>query len=144
MTAGNADELAVGEHPVPGVGAILIERGRLLLVKRGKGALAGQWAVPGGKVRYGEGLREAVAREVKEETGLDVDVGPVVWVGESVGPGDPPAWHYTLVDFAARVTGGTLRAADDALAAEWVPLDEVLERPVTATMVDLMELLLSG
>ncbi len=144
MIAGNADESDVTERPIPGVGAVLIDRGRLLLVKRGKGALAGQWAVPGGKVRYGEGLREAVVREVREETGLEVEVGSVVWVGESVGPGDPPAWHYTLIDFAARATGGALQAADDALEVEWVPLDEVLQRPVTSTMVELVEMLLRG
>ena len=127
--------------PIPGVGAVIVDRGALLLVLRGRGPGQGLWAVPGGKVRFGETLRQAVVREVREETGLEIEPGEVVWVGDSLGPGDPPAWHYTLVDFAARVVGGDAVAGDDALAVEWVPLDEVLDRPLTPTMVDLVGLL---
>jgi 8-oxo-dGTP diphosphatase len=127
--------------PIPGVGAVIIDRGALLLVRRGRGPGQGLWAVPGGKVRFGETQRQAVIREVWEETGLEIEPDEVVWVGDSLGPGDPPAWHFTLVDFAARVVGGDATAGDDALAVEWVPLDEVLDRPVTPTMVDLVELL---
>jgi 8-oxo-dGTP diphosphatase len=127
--------------PIPGVGAVVIDRGALLLVRRGRGPGQGLWAVPGGKVRFGETQRQAVIREVREETGLEIEPDEVVWVGDSLGPGDPPAWHFTLVDFAARVVGGNAAAGDDALAVEWVPLDEVLNRRVTPTMVDLVELL---
>ena len=127
--------------PIPGVGAVIIDRGALLLVRRGRGPGQGLWAVPGGKVRFGETQRQAVIREVREETGLEIEPDEVVWVGDSLGPGDPPAWHFTLVDFAARVVGGDATAGDDALAVEWVSLDEVLDRPVTPTMVDLIELL---
>lgn len=130
-----------GGRPVPGVGAVIVENGALLLVRRGRGANAGLWAVPGGKVDYGETMREAVAREVREETGLEVEVGAVVWVGDAFGPGSSPAWHYTLVDFCCRIIGGTVAASDDALEAAWVPLDEVLAHPVTPTMVDLMAVL---
>ncbi|MGH8874991.1 MAG: NUDIX domain-containing protein [Acidimicrobiia bacterium] len=126
------------DRPVPGVGVAVVDAGRLLLVLRGRGSSAGMWAVPGGKVRYGERLVEAAAREAREETGLEVEVGEVVWVGESIGPGDPPAWHYVLTDFRARVVGGELKAGDDAAAAEWVPLDEVGRYPVTPTMPGLM------
>jgi 8-oxo-dGTP diphosphatase len=128
--------------PIPGVGAVIVDRGALLLVRRGRGPGQGLWAVPGGKVRFGETQRQAVIREVREETGLEIEPDDVVWVGDSLGPGDPPAWHFTLVDFAARVVGGNAAAGDDALAVEWVPLDEVLDRPVTPTMVDLVEMLL--
>ena len=120
----------------------VIRDGALLMVRRGRGPNVGLWAIPGGKVDYGESLREAAIREVREETGIDVELGEVVWVGDAMGPGDPPAWHYTLVDFLARMIGGTLAAADDAEELAWVPLERVLEYPVTPTMPDLVSTLL--
>jgi ADP-ribose pyrophosphatase YjhB (NUDIX family) len=119
----------------------VLEEGRLLLVRRGREPGAGLWAVPGGKVRLGETLVEAAAREVREETGIEVEVGPVCWVGESIGPGDPPAWHYTLIDFLGARRGGDLRTGSDAAAAAWVPLDEVLGYQLTSTMPALVEIL---
>ena len=131
-------------RPLPGVGVVLIEHGSLLLVRRGRGANEGLWAVPGGKVEYGETLREAAAREAYEETGLVVEVDGVAWVGEAIGPGTPPAWHFILIDFFANATGGLLQAGDDAAELEWVPLEEVLDRDVTPTMVDLMRVIGPG
>jgi len=113
----------------------------LLLIQRGRGGNEGLWAVPGGKVEYGETLRDAVSRELLEETGYVVSVGEIAWVGEAIGPGDPPEWHYTLIDFYATVIGGELAVGDDAAGVEWVPLDAVLLRPVTPTMIDLMQVL---
>ncbi|NIA24637.1 MAG: NUDIX domain-containing protein [Gammaproteobacteria bacterium] len=130
--------------PIPGVGVVIIRDGELLLIRRGRGANKGLWAVPGGKVRFGETLEAAAIREAREETGLEIALGDVVWVGDAIGPGDPPAWHFTLVDFLASVLGGTLRAGDDAVEIEWVALEDVLERPVTPTMVDLMDVLLDA
>lgn len=126
------------DHPVPGVGVVVLQEGALLLVRRGSGANTGSWAVPGGKVRWGESWRQAVIRETKEETGLDVLVGEVVWVGESVGPGQPPAWHFALVDFAGKVTGGTLAAGDDATEARFVPVSELSVLTLTPGMHDLL------
>ncbi len=126
-------------RPTPGAGALVIDDGRMLLIRRGRGAYVGHWAVPGGRQRRGETMREAAAREVAEETGLDVAVGDVVWVGDIMGPGNPPPYHYTVVDFSARVIGGELRAGDDADEARWVPLDEVRSLPLTPTMVDLLD-----
>ena len=97
--------------------------------------------MPGGKVRYSETMRQAVVREVREETGLEVEVGEVVWAGDSLGPGHPPAWHYAVVDFRARVVGGALAVGDDAREVAWVPMERVLERPVTPTMADLLAVL---
>lgn len=97
------------------------------------------WAVPGGRVRWGETWREAAAREIREETGLEVEIGPVAWVGEALGPGDPPAWHYALVDFWGEVTGGTLRAGDDAAEARWVPVEHARDYPLVPSMYSLLE-----
>ena len=129
-------------RPVPGVGVVIVDRRkRLLVVKRGQGAGAGLWAVPGGRVRWGETRKEAAEREAREETGLEVEVGPVAWIGEAVGPGDPPAWHFTLVDFWAKVRGGELRAGDDASDVRWVPLEEIRDYPLVPSMLSLLEAL---
>ena len=127
------------ERPLVGVGVVVIDQGRMLLVERGSGPLVGSWAIPGGKVRYGERLTDAAVREIQEETGLEVALGNVVWVGEALGDGDPPEHHVVLVDYAGRVTGGELVAGDDASAAAFVPLEELRSLPLTPTMYDLLE-----
>ena len=99
------------------------------------------WAVPGGKVELGETLREAARREVREETGVEVEVGDVVWAGDSIGPGDPPAWHYTLVDFVGTATAGEPVAGDDASEVGWFHLEAARRLPLTATMPQLLDAL---
>ncbi|MFO7299152.1 MAG: NUDIX hydrolase [Actinomycetes bacterium] len=123
--------------PVVGVGAVIIRDGDLLLIERGKDPGRGLWAVPGGKVRWGETLSDAVVREVAEETGLVVEVGDLVWHGEVI----TDEVHLVLLDFEATVVGGELRAGDDAARAEWVPLAEARNRPLTGTMHDLLDTL---
>lgn len=131
-----------GPGPIPGVGVVIIDgRGRLLMVQRGGGVGIGRWAVPGGKVRWGETWREAASREAREETGLVVEVGPVIWTGDAIGPGRPPAWHFSLVDFRAEVVGGELRAGSDAADVRWVPIEEVPTYPLVPTMFSLLEVL---
>ncbi len=130
------------KRPIPGVGVAVVKDGALLLIKRGRGPNAGLWAVPGGKVDYGESMPEAAIREFREETGIEAEIGDVVWVGDAIGPGDPPLWHYTLVDYRARMIGGTAAAADDAESVAWIPLDRVLDLPVTPTMPALVAVLL--
>lgn len=135
-------ELPAPQRPIPGVGVVIVDNHKgLLMVERGSGAGTGLWAVPGGRVRWGETWREAARRETWEETGLEVEIGPVAWVGEAVGPGDPPAWHYVLVDFWAEVKGGELRAGDDAAAVRWVPLEQTRNYPLVPSMHSLLEVL---
>ncbi len=125
-----------------GVGVAVLDLDRLLLVKRGRDPGRGLWAIPGGKPRFGETLRDAARREVAEETGLEVEVGEVIWVGDAIGPGDPPEFHFALVDFLGVVVSGRPVAADDADAVAWVPLTEVGRLPLTPTMPGLIENLL--
>jgi acetyl-CoA carboxylase carboxyl transferase subunit beta len=126
-------------QPTPGVGAVIIEDGRMLLIRRGRGAYLGHWAVPGGRQRRGETMREAVVREVHEETGLTVEVGDPLWAGDIMDDDQPPAYHYTVVDFAATPTGGRLEAGDDAAEVRWVSMGDVRSMPLTPTMIDLLD-----
>lgn len=130
---------AGAERPVPGVGAAVVDAGRVLLVKRGREPAKGQWAVPGGKVDLGETVVEAVRREVAEETGLVIEVKDVIWAGESIGPGSTPAWHYVLVDFLGRPAGGELSPRDDADDVGWFTAEEARALPLTTTMPSLID-----
>ncbi|MGH8958166.1 MAG: NUDIX hydrolase [Acidimicrobiia bacterium] len=121
------------------MGAVLRSGDRYLLVRRGRPPHEGKWAVPGGKVRLGETMREAVTREVEEETGLAVEVGKPIWVGEAMDSGLPPTWHFILIDFEASLAGGDLRVGDDAAEIGWFTLEEALRLPLTDTMHELFE-----
>ena len=121
--------------PLVGVGAIVYDAaGRVLLVERGKPPSAGLWSVPGGKLELHETLAQAVAREVVEETGLIVEVGTLACVVERMA-GD---YHFVLLDYFARVTGGTLAAASDARAARFVDPDELATLPLTEGLADVL------
>jgi len=125
---------AYPERPVVGVGAVVLERERVLLVKRGHAPLKGQWSLPGGRVETGETLEQAVAREVLEETGVTIEVGPIVEVLDRISrdPDGRVEHHFVLIDFVARPSGGVLRSASDAEDAEWVPLGELPKYEVAA------------
>jgi 8-oxo-dGTP diphosphatase len=123
-----------------GVGAVVLERDRVLLVKRAKAPLKGQWSLPGGSVEVGETLEQAIAREVLEETGLIVEVGPIVEVLDRIGrdPDGRVEHHYVLVDFICRPSGGALRSASDADDAAWIALADLGRygvAPVTAGVI---------
>jgi 8-oxo-dGTP diphosphatase len=135
---------AGSERPIPGVGVAVVADRRLLLVRRGRDPGRGLWAVPGGKVEAGEEIRAAARREVAEETGLDVEIEDVVWVGESIGPGHPPAWHYVLIDFIGRVGKGEAVASDDADEVGWFTDGEARGLPLTPTMPGLLDKLVEA
>lgn len=127
------------DRPLVGVGVAVIDQGRILLVRRANNPGRGLWAVPGGKVEMGERLTEAAAREVREETGLIVEVGELVWAGEHISD----QVHIVLIDFLGTLIGGDLAAGDDADRAEWVPLANAVDYPLTETMYELVAVLLS-
>jgi ADP-ribose pyrophosphatase YjhB (NUDIX family) len=117
------------------VGAVVVDGDRLLLVQRGRGPGVGSWSVPGGRVEAGETLAEAVVRELQEETGLDGRCGPFIgWVERIDGD-----HHFVILDFSVTVTGGQLRAGDDAAAARWVSVTDVGSwPPVVPGLVDFL------
>jgi 8-oxo-dGTP diphosphatase len=115
------------DRPIIGVGAVVLDGDRVLLVKRGHEPLKGHWSVPGGAVDVGELLQDAVAREVREETSLEVRVGPVVEVLERIRRDSDGRveFHYVLVDYLCTPVGGALMPASDAEAAQWVATNDL-------------------
>jgi 8-oxo-dGTP diphosphatase len=119
---------------IPCVGAIVRDgAGRLLLIKRGHDPEAGKWSLPGGRIEPGETDAQALAREMREETGLTVLPGPLLGAVERPGPGGS---IIDIRDYAATVTGGTLAAADDAADARWVAAADVPRLPLTSGLAD--------
>lgn len=141
------------DSPISGVGVVVLRGNEVLMIRRGREPRIGQWSIPGGKQELGETWRETAAREVREETGVEIEVIGVVDVVDAiVRDGDParpgtgglriPAanddqsvaiedrrvrYHYTLVDCAAHWTEGEAMAGGDAAHAEWWPLDRLDE-----------------
>jgi ADP-ribose pyrophosphatase len=112
-----------------GASAVIVQEGKLVLVKRGVEPGKGKWSIPGGAVELGERVRDAAVREAKEECGLDIKL-----VGDTpmdaidniiVGENEHPQYHYIILQFLARPRGGTLRSGSDAAEVKWVPLEEV-------------------
>ncbi len=115
------------DRPIIGVGAVIFEEERVLLVKRGTEPALGQWSIPGGVVDPGETLEQALIREVFEETHLEVEVLALVKVLERIfrEPDGRVAYHYVLIDFLCDRRGGDFMADSDASEARFVPLQEL-------------------
>ena len=125
--------------PEVAVGAVVRRGDEILLIRRGRGTAVGQWAIPGGRVEFGEGLKAAVAREVQEETGLDVKVGRFLGWAERMGD-EPAPYHYVILDFAAEVLdpAATARAGDDADDVAWVPTRAIETYPLVAGLAEFL------
>ena len=109
------------DHPLVGVGGVVIHRNRVLLIRRRREPLKGEWSIPGGLLEVGEGLSAAARRELKEETGLDVEPLKIIEVFDRIfRQGRQVRYHFVIVDFVCRLKGGRLRPASDVLEARWV------------------------
>ena len=128
------------DYPRVGVGAVILDGDRVLLIQRGGVTLPGKWSIPGGLVELGETTREAVCREIGEECGLEIDLVDVCGVLDRVvrDPDGRVRYHWVLVDFLAVARGGTLCAGDDAADARWVPIDEVETYDTTDGLMDMI------
>lgn len=115
------------EMPFIGVGAVIVQDDRVLLIRRGKAPLLGEWSLPGGVLECGEMLRDATKREALEETGLIVEIDDMLGVYERIIPGDDgrTRYHYVLIDFLCRPAGGEPKAGSDAAEVRWFSSDEL-------------------
>jgi ADP-ribose pyrophosphatase YjhB (NUDIX family) len=117
------------DRPLVGVGAIIVNAGRVVLIKRGKAPLLGEWSIPGGMLELGETVRQGAEREALEETGLVVRATDLLGVFDRVvlDEANRCQYHYVLIDFLCERVSGDLRAAGDAADARWFTLEEIVE-----------------
>jgi 8-oxo-dGTP diphosphatase len=132
------------DTPLVGVGAVIVDEGRVLLVRRGTEPLRGEWSLPGGLLEVGESLMAGVVREVREETGLTVEPVELIELLDRIHrEGERVRYHYVIADYLCRVVSGTLKAATDADAVRWVERTEwnshsaVRLDPVTVRVIEL-------
>lgn len=121
-------------HPVVGVGAVVVLGGKALIIKRAHEPRKGEWSLPGGLLELGESLQDAVLREIKEETNLDVEVGPVIETFDRVHRDDDGRirYHFVIVDFVCWPKGGAAMPGSDADAVAWVTAAEIDDYSVNA------------
>jgi 8-oxo-dGTP diphosphatase len=128
-------------YPRVGVGAVVLHRGKVLLVRRGRPPSAGRWSLPGGLVELGETTVEAVKRELMEECGIVIDVVDVAGVLDRVVHDDAGRvrYHYVLVDFLASTASDAVTAGSDADEACWVDTGEVERMEVTEGLMNMIQ-----
>lgn len=129
--------------PLIGVGGIVIHRNRVLLIRRKREPLKGEWSIPGGLVELGEKLPQAVRRELKEETGLDVEPLKILAVFDRITRGGKNAkrvrYHFVIVDYACRRKRGRLSPASDVMDARWVRREELPKFHLTSKATELIQ-----
>ncbi|HEX2446325.1 MAG TPA: NUDIX hydrolase [Vicinamibacterales bacterium] len=135
------DSRSYPERPIVGVGAVILVDGKVVLIKRRFEPLAGQWSLPGGTLEVGESLEAGTAREILEETGLVVDVGPVIEVFDRIlfDADKRVRYHFVLIDYLCRPTGGTLRHGsdvDDAVLADPSDLERFRLTPKATAIIN--------
>jgi mutator protein MutT len=120
-------------QPVVGVGGIVLDADRVLLVRRGREPLKGIWSIPGGKLELGETLRDGVRRELREEVGLEVQVREMVEVFERISFDEEgrAAYHFVLIDFLCECMAGTATADDDVDEVAWVERNRISDYETT-------------
>lgn len=123
------------------MGALIFQDGRLLIVERNQEPLKGYWSIPGGILETGETLEAGVQREVREETGLEVEALEMFEIFERVirDAEGRPEYHYVLIDYVCRPCGGALRAASDVSRAVWVKQDELRDYRLTEGTLGVIE-----
>ena len=128
-------------RPLLGVGALILDGRRVLLIERGKPPLIGYWSLPGGLVETGERLEDAIIREVFEETGLRVRAESIATVFERIMPDEMGAceYHYVLVDFYCTILSGELCPGDDSTRAEWFNIESLADLQLTAGTREVIE-----
>ena len=122
MADAPADDRRYPKRPLVGVGALIFDRGRILMAQRGKEPLKGWWSLPGGALECGEKLADGVRREVREETGLEIEPRRVFEIFERImrDASGRPEYHYVLIDYLCEITGGTLCPGDDVSHVQWM------------------------
>lgn len=133
--------LAYASHPLVSCHALIRRDGAVLLVKRANPPFAGYWSLPGGGVHLGENLSDALRREVREETALEVEPGRLLGYLDGIqrDDSDRVRYHYVMIYLEARVTGGSLAAGDDAREAVWMTPPEARRSLVTDSVLHCFE-----
>lgn len=122
------------------VGAIVLDRGTILMVKRDREPSRGLWSLPGGRVELGESLHEAVIREAREETGVELEIDGLCGIAEWILRDDEGdiEHHYVIIDFYAKARSHDLKPGDDAADVRWVPVGELKDLSLSAGLIEFL------
>ena len=120
------------DHPIVGVGGVVIRDNFVLLIRRGREPLKGEWSIPGGMLELGETLKDGIKREILEETGLKVrPLEPIAVLDRIHENRDRVQYHYVIIDYVCRPAGGRLKAGSDVLDARWVDRRDLPDYKIT-------------